>query len=139
MNNIELKYKNAIIQLQLSSFVTVITGITGSGKSMICDALVDASRQGLLGKPVHRVIPDNYSTFNFVPKKDEALLVIDNADMLFAKYPKAADLLNTMQYQALVIARDTGRLKYPPYACGIIRQKGNLYYFVPLSEALDYV
>lgn len=66
------------------------------------------------------------------------MLIIDNADMLFAKYPKAAELLNTMQYQALVIARDIGELRYPPYACGVIRQKGNVYYFVPIMEATEF-
>lgn len=43
MTNFEVAYRGAVIKLQLSDYVTVLTGLTGSGKSMICDALVYAS------------------------------------------------------------------------------------------------
>lgn len=138
MTNLELKYKEAVIKLPLSDFVTVLTGLSGSGKSLICDALVYASKTGQLDKPIHRVIPDNYSTFSSVPTSDKALLVIDNADLLFAQYPAAAEQLNSLRYQAVVVARDTHELRYPLDCCGIIRQNKNVFSFVPITKSCDY-
>lgn len=138
MTNLKLNYKGAVINLPLSDHITVLTGLSGNGKSLICDALVYAAKTGQLDKPVHRVIPDNFSTFSSVPTRDKALLVIDNADLLFAQYPEAAEQLNGICYQALIVARDTGKLRYPLECCGIIRQNKNVFSFIPIMQAKDY-
>lgn len=106
---LDLTYNDVHITIPLSYANTFITGDAGTGKTFVVSAIKNAILENNI--PVYILDETHFSYYTLVPKSDEALVVIDNADLLFQMYPDSVQMFNSMKYQTLMFGRDLHGLK----------------------------
>lgn len=114
LKEINLDFCGIHIEIQLSPFVTVISGYSGTGKSFIVNAIKNQAAQSQTGE-INCISVDRFPFFLAEYEScSDSLLVVDNADLLLCKYPDAVDALNCDRRQVLLFSRQLCGVRCDP-------------------------
>lgn len=138
LNELNLEYKGIQIQIPLIYNLTFITGDSGSGKTFVVNAALEEVK--LRGAPFYILDEAHFRYYESVPKKD-ALIIIDNVDLLFQLYPNAVDFFNSSQYQVLMFGRNLYGLRVYDFSYGFLepclQDDQKILRFRPMCEYLS--
>ncbi len=108
---VDLFYSNVHIHLKLSDPVTVISDMSGTGKSFIMDAVNDK----IFREPdchYKTLTFDNFHLWKNITIEENILWFIDDIDLLGAKYPEAVEYINSGIIPLIAMGRDFSNFKF---------------------------